>query len=164
MATPTKRFAYYRLIDRISLKNCPFPDQAAQLQRLLNRYPNCTHIGIDKTGPGLGVFDLVRQFYPSAEGIHYSPEQKNSLVLKLKNLITQRRVRFDSDLQELILACMSIKQVWSGSQVTFKADRTVAAGHADIAWALMHALTPAHLTLPGQDAPEQHTESFCEIG
>ncbi|END51467.1 putative phage large terminase subunit GpP, partial [Escherichia coli p0305293.13] len=36
------------------------------------------------TGLGVGVFQLVRSFYPAARDIRYTPEMKTAMVLKQK--------------------------------------------------------------------------------
>jgi len=99
------------------------------------------HIGIDITGVGYGVFDLVRDFFPRATPIHYSLETKNTLVLKAQDTIQARRIEWDASWNDIAAAFLTIKRgATTSGQITYSASRTDATGHADIAWAVMHAL------------------------
>jgi Terminase-like family. len=93
---------------------------------------------------GRGVYELVSKFYPAAKAINYSVEVKTMLVLKAKNIISKGRLEFDNGAVgiDLAQAFMSIKRTLtaSGSQATYTAGRTEQTGHADLAWACMHAL------------------------
>ena len=53
------------------------------IRKLTEKY-NVEYIGIDATGLGLGVYQLVRSFFPAARGIRYTPEMKTAMVLKAK--------------------------------------------------------------------------------
>ncbi|WP_455827363.1 phage terminase large subunit family protein, partial [Pseudomonas graminis] len=102
---------------------------------------NVQHIGIDITGVGYGVFDLVRDFYAKATPIHYSLETKNTLVLKAQDTIQGSRIEWDAGWTDIAQAFLTIKRgTTTSGQVTYSASRTDATGHADIAWAVMHAL------------------------
>jgi hypothetical protein len=48
---------------------------------------NVDYIGIDATGIGQGVYQLVRSFFPAARAIRYTPEMKTAMVLKAKDTI-----------------------------------------------------------------------------
>jgi hypothetical protein len=87
------------------------------------------------------VFDLVRDFYAKATPIHYSLEAKNALVLKAQDTIQGSRIEWDAGWTDIAQAFLTIKRGTTNSgQVTYSASRTDATGHADIAWAVMHAL------------------------
>lgn len=58
-----------------------FKSQAEQIRQITLRY-NVTYIGLDTTGMGTGVAQLVRQFFPALTTFSYSPEVKTQLVLK----------------------------------------------------------------------------------
>lgn len=62
-----------------------FATQAESIRQLTEKY-NVEYIGIDATGLGIGVFQLVRSFYPAARDIRYTPEMKTAMVLKAKTL------------------------------------------------------------------------------
>src|SRR5690606_18320396 len=100
------------------------------------------YIGIDTTGMGVGVFPLVRKFFPAATAINYDPAVKTRMVLKAKNIISKGRLEFDAGWVDVAQAFMAIRKTLtaSGRQVTYDAGRTDDTGHADLAWACMHAL------------------------
>ncbi|END3363629.1 terminase family protein [Salmonella enterica] len=100
------------------------------------------YIGIDATGLGLGVFQLVRSFYPAARGIRYTPEMKTAMVLKAKDTIRRGCLEYDAGATDVTQSFMSIRKTMtsSGRSATYEASRTEEASHADIAWATMHAL------------------------
>ncbi|MCK9814317.1 terminase, partial [Pseudomonas sp. MAFF 302046] len=66
---------------------------------------------------------------------------KNLLVLKAQDTIQGSRIEWDAGWTDIAQAFLTIKRGTTGSgQVTYSASRTDATGHADIAWAIMHAL------------------------
>lgn len=131
----------FRVLEKVFVNGVDFEAQAARIKALCARY-NVAHIGIDSTTIGQGVFQMVRRFFPAAREITYSVEVKNRLVMKAKQLISKRRLEFDAGWSDVALAFMSIKRTStpSGRQVTFAAGRSKETGHADVAWAIMHAL------------------------
>ena len=104
---------------------------------------NVTYIGIDTTGIGQGVFQLVKQFFPAARSFNYSPDVKMRLVMKAKDVITKGRLEFDAGWNDVAASFMAIKKTTtaSGRQITFEAGRSAEISHADLAWATMHALS-----------------------
>lgn len=140
VAPPLEQGGKFRILEKHSWRGHSFTYQAAQVKKLTDRF-NVQHIGIDITGVGYGVFDLVRDFYPRATPIHYSLETKNTLVLKAQDTIQGRRIEWDAGWNDIASAFLTIKRGATGSgQITYSASRTDATGHADIAWAVMHAL------------------------
>ena len=73
----------------------------------------------------------------------YSVESKVLLVHKAKNVIRAGRLEFDASMSEIIEAFVSIHAELTNRQrsVTFVADRAGGNGHADLAWAIMNALS-----------------------
>jgi hypothetical protein len=140
IAPPLEDGAKFRILEKHSWRGQSFKYQAEQVKKLTERF-NVQHIGIDTTGIGYGVFDLVRDFYPRATSIHYSLETKNTLVLKAQDTIQGSRIEWDAGWNDIAQAFLTIKRgTTGGGQVTYSASRTDASGHADIAWAIMHAL------------------------
>ncbi|WP_313308324.1 terminase large subunit domain-containing protein [Stutzerimonas nitrititolerans] len=140
VAPPLEQGGKFRILEKHSWRGTSFTHQAAQVKKLTERF-NVQHIGIDITGVGYGVFDLVRDFYPRATPIHYSLEAKNALVLKAQDTITGSRIEWDAGWSDIAAAFLTIKRgTTSSGQITYSASRTDATGHADIAWAIMHAL------------------------
>ncbi|MGO4366658.1 terminase large subunit domain-containing protein [Pseudomonas sp. PAB10] len=140
IAPPLEDGAKFRILEKHSWRGQSFKYQAAQVKKLTERF-NVQHIGIDTTGIGYGVFDLVRDFYPRATAIHYSLETKNTLVLKAQDTIQGSRIEWDAGWSDIAQAFLTIKRGTTNSgQVTYSASRTDATGHADVAWSIMHAL------------------------
>ncbi len=94
---------------------------------------------------------MVKRFFPAVTGLNYSPEVKNRLVLKGQAVIRRGRLAFDASWTDLAQALMSIRQTLtaSGRQVTYQSPRNETTGHADLAWACLHALD--HEPLAGAD-------------
>ena len=140
IAPPLEQGGKFRILEKHSWRGHSFTYQAAQVKKITERF-NVQHIGIDITGVGYGVFDLVRDFYPRATPIHYSLETKNTLVLKAQDTIQGRRIEWDAGWSDIASAFLTIKRgATTSGQITYSASRTDATGHADIAWAVMHAL------------------------
>ena len=138
---PQAKGAPFRCLEKHEWKGMDFVAQAAAIKRITERY-NVVFMGIDTTGIGLGVYDIVKGFYPMAKRINYNPEVKARLVIRLKELVRSKRINWDASWNDLVRALMSIRRVLtaSGNAVTFEADRNEQTGHADLAWAVMHAL------------------------
>lgn len=140
VAPPLEPGGKFRILEKHSWRGHSFTYQSAQVKKLCERF-NVQHIGIDITGVGYGVFDLVRDCFPRATPIHYSLETKNTLVLKAQDTIQGRRIEWDASWNDIAAAFLTIKRgATTSGQITYSASRTDATGHADIAWAVMHAL------------------------
>lgn len=102
---------------------------------------NVQHIGIDTTGIGHGVYELVQVWYPQVTPIHYSMEMKTKLVVKALDVIENGRLKYKAGDHEITRAFLMISKTTTGSGlITFASNRSTEAGHADIAWSIMHAL------------------------
>lgn len=156
-ATPGGRF---RILEKHQFRGMDFAGQAAAIERITKRY-NVAHIAIDSTGMGQGVFQLVRAFYPTAKAISYSAEVKVSMVLKATDTIRRGRLQYDAGWIDLTQSFMAIRKglTGSGRAVTYDAGRNELTGHADLAWAVMHALINEPLEAGVGYAPR----SFLEI-
>ncbi|AOK03290.1 terminase family protein [Burkholderia sp. AU28942] len=141
LAPPKYPGGKFRVLERFQWHGLDFEAQAAQIEALTRRY-RVTYIGIDTTGIGQGVYQLVTKFFPAATPFHYSVEIKTALVMKAQNVIRKGRLEFDTGWKDLAAAFMAIKKTItpSGLQVTYKASRSEEASHGDLAWACMHAL------------------------
>ncbi|MEE1880984.1 terminase family protein [Pseudomonas soli] len=140
VAPPDDPGGKFRILEKHSWRGQSFTFQAAQVKKITERF-NVQHIGIDTTGVGYGVFDLVKDFYPRVMQIHYSLETKTRLVLKSQDVIQAGRIEWDAGWTDIAQAFLTIKRgTTNGGQITFSASRTEATGHADIAWSIMHAL------------------------
>lgn len=144
VAPPAVPGGKFRIIERMQLRGLDYEAQAERI-RLLTQTYNVTHIGIDTTGLGSAVYQLVRKFFPAAVAINYDPAVKTQMVLKAFNVITRGRLLFDSGWRDMIQAFMAIRKTTTagGRHVTYIAGRSnkgSGKGHADLAWATMHAL------------------------
>lgn len=141
VAPPQVAGGKFRVLERIQFKGMDFKAQANMIQQTTKRY-NVTYIGLDVTGMGTGVAQLVRQFFPQLTTFSYSPEVKTQLVLKAMDVVRSGRLEYDAGWLDLTQSLMSIKKTLTISQrqMTFTASRSEEIGHADLAWALMHAL------------------------
>jgi uncharacterized protein YjcR len=128
-----------RLLEKITFSNKGFTYQANRIEELTKKY-NVRHIGIDVTGVGMAVGESVRAFFAAVHTINYSLETKAALVQKAQDIISGHRFEYDAVHTDVAQSFMMIKQgITPNGQVTYKADRTEATGHADVAFAIMHA-------------------------
>lgn len=118
-----------------------FTAQAETIRQVTLRYW-VTYIGIDTTGLGSAVAQLVRQFFPGLKTFSYSPEVKTRLVMKAWDVVSKGRLEFDAGWTDLASSLMAIRKTVTpgGRQFTYTAGRNEHTGHADLAWALFHAL------------------------
>ena len=139
IAPPTKVGGKYRVLEWINLTGS-YIHQAEKIKELFERY-NVTYCGIDTTGQGLGVYDIIESFYPQVTAIHYGINTKTSLVLKGQDVIERGRIEWDAGDNDIAQSFLQIRQVVTGNdQITYAADRTAENGHADVAWSILHAL------------------------
>lgn len=141
LAAPLTPGGKFRVLERHQFRGMDFKAQAQKIKEVTERY-SVVYIGIDATGIGQGVYQLVKQFFPGARAYAYSPEVKGRLVMKALDVIRDKRLEFDAGATDLAQAMMAIRKTMtaSGRSVTYDAGRANDTGHADLAWALMHAL------------------------
>ena len=140
VAPPLVPGGKFRILQKYHWKDKNFTWQAEQIKQLTQRY-NFQHIGVDTTGPGLGVFDIIKGFFPRAEAIHYSPASKTHLVQKAKAVFEAGRIEYPAEWIDFAHAFLTIRETSTpGGSMTYSASRTQSTGHADVAWATMHAL------------------------
>ncbi|WP_216636533.1 hypothetical protein [Endozoicomonas ascidiicola] len=140
VAPPLTPGGKFRSLQKFHWKDKNFTWQAEQIKQLTERF-NFQHIGVDTTGPGLGVFDMVKNFFPLAQSIHYSVNSKNLLVQKAKSVWEEGRMEYPAEWTDFAHAFLTIRQTSTNSGgMTYSAGRTMSTGHADVAWATMHAL------------------------
>lgn len=139
IAPPAKPGGKFRVLEKKRLKGLDFEGQAAAIKEMAGKY-NVTRIGIDTTGAGKAVHALVSKWFPLAHAYHYSVPLKTSMVLKAKNVISAGRLEFDAGWMDMLQAFMAIKPEFTSKGITYTASRSGGVGHADVAWAVMHAL------------------------
>ena len=148
-----------RVLERHRWAGMDFRAQADAIRQITQRY-NVTYIGIDSTGIGEGVLQLVRQFYPAVTDIQYNPSVKIRMVMKTQDVMNKGRLEFDAGWKDLAQAFMSIRRAVTtgGRMPTFEAGRSEETSHADIAWAVMQALI--HEPLEGSSITNSSTMEF----
>lgn len=151
LAPPVNEDDKFRVLERHKWVDKSFSWQAGQIKKICSRY-NVQHLAVDRTGPGLGVFETVKTFYPRAVGIHYSLGSKNELVTKAREVLTEGRIEWDAAMTDIAHSFLTIRQTATSSgHMTYSAGRTDTTGHADVAWAIMHALSHEPIAQrPGQ--------------
>ena len=138
-----------RCIERHKWKGRSYLWQAERIRELAEKY-RFAHLGIDTTGPGIGVFEQVQQFCPVATPINYGVQSKAMLVLKAREVIEEGRLQWDAAETDIAHAFMTIRQTTTDrGQITYAATRNAITGHADVAWAIMHALAAEPLARRG---------------
>lgn len=141
VAPPQVPGGAFRVLEKHQFRGMDFAAQAKVIKQITERFW-VTYIGIDTTGMGSGVAQLVKQFFPNLVTFSYSPEVKTRLVLKAYDVIHKGRLEFDAGWTDFAQALMAIRKTMtaSGRHMTYTAGRTETTGHADLAWALFHAL------------------------
>jgi len=159
LAPPSTPGGKFRVLERHQFKGNDFEAQAEVIRKITQRF-NVAFIGMDTTGMGQGVFQIVQKFFPAVKGYQYSVDVKSRLVLKAQSVIRKGRLEFDAGFTDLAQAFMAIKRVMtaSGRQVTYDAGRNEVTGHADLAWACMHAMDNESL-----DGETSSSQSIMEI-
>lgn len=149
----------HRIIEKKRLRGLDYEQQAEEIRKLTKRY-NVVFIGMDTTGLGEAVAELVEKFFPAITRYRYSPDVKSRLVIKTQNIIDRGRLQFDSGWTDMAQSFMAIRRVMTDSQrqMTYKSGRREDTGHADLAWAVMHALANEPL-----EGPTEHGGSMLEI-
>lgn len=160
MAPPATPGAKHRVIERHQLRGMDFEAQAKMIEEMTKRY-NVTYIGIDITGIGEGVYQLVKKFFPAVTTFTYSPVVKSRLVMKGYDVISKGRLEFDAGMQDVAQAFMAIRKTTTagGRAPTYEASRSDEVSHADVAWAIMHALQHEPLDISGSSS----NSSFMEL-
>ncbi|MFN4238529.1 MAG: terminase ATPase subunit family protein [Vogesella sp.] len=131
----------FRILERIQFHDPDYEAQAKIIFDTCQRY-NVTYIGMDVTGLGSAVYQLVSKWRPDTVSFTYNVELKTKMVLKALNVLHNGRLEFDAGHTDIAASFMSIKKTMtaSGRQATYQAGRSEETSHADIAWATMHAL------------------------
>jgi uncharacterized protein YjcR len=146
VAPPSASNEHYRTVEVIRMDDEDYDEQAQQIVTLTKKY-RVEYIGIDNQGVGDGVYQQIYKLFPSVtEAIRYSPESKASMVVKMLALLKRKLIEVDDVYLDEILPSMLAIQRGStkhGGAMTYTARRSEDSGHADAAWAWMHALNKA---------------------
>lgn len=142
VAPPVAEGEGFRVLAVYRWQGMNFKYQASQIKALYEKF-NMTYIGIDITGIGRGVFEMVQDFaLREAVAISYSVETKNRLVMKMIDVVGGKRLTWDGADKTIAASFMAIRRTStaSGNAMTFVADRSEETGHADVFFSISHAL------------------------
>lgn len=149
VAPPMAEGERFRVLERHYWRGLNFQYQAKEIERIAQKF-NVTYLGVDVSGIGAGVYDLLQPVFKGRiRPIHYSVETKGAMVLKLIDVVEADRIEWASDDRDIPAAFLAIKRgTTGGGQMTFKAGRDNLTGHADVFWAVAHAVAnePIDLT------------------
>lgn len=149
IAPPAQIGGLFRVLEKQRLKGLDFAGQAQAIRAMAGKY-QVTRIGIDTTGAGKAVHQLVSKWFPLAHAYTYSVATKSQLVLKAKNVIAAGRLQFDAGWQDMLMSFLAIRPKVTSQGISYVAGRGAGVGHADLAWAVCHALAfePLDITQP----------------
>lgn len=141
VALPRVAGGKFRIVERVMLSGTS-EDQAKQIKPLFDKY-NVEYAEIDESGLGIALAERVAKMHPGLRRVSYDLGIKNLLVAKAREIITAGRLEIDAGARDWVAAFLAIKKTLtdSGRHVTYKSERRDGIGHADIAWATMHALS-----------------------
>ncbi|HHN8431893.1 TPA: terminase large subunit domain-containing protein [Morganella morganii] len=142
VAPPERPGESFRILATYYWQGMAWKHQAKQIEDLTKKY-RFTHIGIDTTGIGHGVYEMVSDFAPRiTTAIHYSQNTKTQLVLKMIDLVDDQRLEWNEEQKEILASFLGIRHTMTGKggAMTFVADRSKETGHADVFFATSHAV------------------------
>ncbi|WP_368178354.1 terminase family protein [Aeromonas sp. R7-1] len=141
VAPPTVAGERFRVLEKHYWRGLNFQFQAQEITRIAKKF-RVTYLGVDVSGIGAGVFDLLKPVFKGVcHPINYSIESKSRLVLKMIDVVEANRIEWDSSDRDIPLAFLAIKRsTTGGGQMTFRAARDNVTGHADVFFAIAHAV------------------------
>ncbi|WP_046080004.1 terminase large subunit domain-containing protein [Halomonas sp. HG01] len=151
----------HRILERHRLKGEDYAAQAAFIRSFQDKY-RIEHIGIDVSGLGEAVAEHVEKWFPTLTRFRYDPAVKGRLVMQAQQIMRKSRLEFDAGWSDMAQSFMAIKRelTASGRQYTYTSGRSQATGHADLAWAAMHALSHEPIDGPAEGAGQSLMEMY----
>ncbi|HDG9765172.1 terminase family protein [Acinetobacter nosocomialis] len=158
VAPPESGYNKFRLLEHHQFKGMDFASQAAFIKKICQKY-RVAYIGMDKSGMGTGIAQLVQEFFPNLTTFTYSIDVKTQLVMKGMDVLNKGRFEFDAGATEVAQSLMAIKKTLTASQkqMTFEASRAENIGHADLAFAIFHAFFNEPLSLENDGNSKKST-------
>lgn len=143
----------HRILERHRLKGEDYEAQAAFIKGFRQKY-RIEHIGIDVSGLGEAVAEHVAKWFPTLTRYRYDVAVKGAMVMQAQQVMRKGRLEFDAGWADMAQSFMAIKRELtpSGRQYTYTSGRSKATGHADLAWAVMHALHHEPIDGPAEGA------------
>lgn len=140
IATPTKDYPFYRVLEKYNYHGNRFEEQAAAIKQLTERF-NVLHIGIDSTAIGSAVYQLVQEDFYNTTGKPGTAALKYMLVTQGQGLFRQNRLKFSQDWTEIFECFMAITTGTTRSDsIVIETSRTQANAHGDYAWAILYGI------------------------
>lgn len=137
---PQTKTGKFKVLEKVHLKNISYNEQGERIKFLAKKY-NVEYIGLDCTGVGSAIYDEISSLGIYIQKIFYSPEIKSRMVITLLSILRAKILEFDKFMSDIARALLMIKPATTPTGImTYISDRSEGVGHADIAWALMHAL------------------------
>jgi uncharacterized protein YjcR len=142
----------HRILERHRLKGEDYEAQADFIKGFRDKY-QIDHIGIDVSGLGEAVAEHVAKWFPTLTRFRYDVATKARMVMQAQQIMRKGRLEFDAGWGDMAQSFMSIKREMtdSGRAFTYKSGRSKSTGHADLAWATMHALHHEPIDGPATD-------------
>jgi len=158
VAPPEPGYNKFRLLEHHQFKGMDFASQAAFIKKICQKY-RVAYIGMDKSGMGTGIAQLIQEFFPNLTTFTYSIDVKTQLVMKGMDVLNKGRFEFDAGATEVAQSLMAIKKTLTASQkqMTFEASRAENIGHADLAFAIFHAFFNEPLSLENDGNSKKST-------
>lgn len=147
VAPPAFEGEKYRVLARYQWHGISYAYQAAQIRQLFAKY-HFSYIGIDATGVGYGVYEMIKEFARrEATPIVYSPETKTGMVLKVHDLVERGQLEWNEEEKDIPASFLMIRHTTtsSGNTMTFTAERSSTLQHADIFFAIANAINRKEL-------------------
>ncbi|OHV52782.1 terminase [Photorhabdus temperata] len=120
VAPPMMAPEVFRVLATFYWQGMNWKHQAKLIEDLFKRY-RFTHIGIDTTGIGHGVYEMVQNFAPrQTHAIHYNPQSKNQLVMKMIDVVSEERIEWDVEQKEILASFLAIRHT-NGIRLSFYA-------------------------------------------
>ncbi len=131
----------HRVLEKHRLKGEDYQAQAEFIKTFAQKY-HIEKIGIDVSGLGEAVAEHVEKWFPTVKRYRYDVALKARMVMQAQQIMRKGRLEFDAGWSDMAQAFMAIRRelTASGRQFTYNSGRSKATGHADLAWAVMHAL------------------------
>lgn len=150
-----------RVLEKHRLKGEDYEAQAEFLKALREKY-NIEHIGIDVSGLGEAVAEHVQKWFPTVTRYRYDVTLKARMVMQAQQIMRKDRLEFDAGWADMAQSFMAIKRELtpSGRQMTYHSGRNKQTGHADLAWAVMHALHFEPIDGPAEGAGQSIVEMY----
>lgn len=161
VAPPMVPGGKFRVLEKLQLWGLDYEAQNQAIKEVAGRY-QVGYIGIDATGLGSSVLQLVKAWFPRVTSISYSVETKTHMVLKTYQAMAKGRLEFDAGWSDLMESFLAIKKTLtnSGRQSTYTAGRSEDISHAELAWAVMHCLINEPLGAEETGGRRNIVESF----